>query len=237
MARWLDLIISHKHGDIEVHSSILRPERVDPSEWIVSRAYGLDRRNYGEWANEQYDALIDAHRERLRVRLRILDGDVHLQVAVGRPLAAVRELRLLGVWAAVDFEPAVVRAVLSSSQIVRFDHEVIALPVSDRVAVPKRLRFALRRELPAILEELRERRSDRTIETNVEFWAAVILDFAEVPPHMMPAMFTCARTGGWSAHILEQKRTGRLIRPSAVYVGPPARGADEVEGWREAWAD
>jgi peptide/nickel transport system substrate-binding protein len=59
-ARWLDLIVSHKHGDIEVHSSILRPERVDPSEWLVSRAYGLDRRNYGEWANQQYDALIDA---------------------------------------------------------------------------------------------------------------------------------------------------------------------------------
>jgi hypothetical protein len=59
-ARWLDAIISHKHGDIEVHSSILRPERVDPSEWLVSRAYGLDRRNYGEWVNKDYDALIDS---------------------------------------------------------------------------------------------------------------------------------------------------------------------------------
>jgi peptide/nickel transport system substrate-binding protein len=58
-ARWIDLIVSHKHGDIEMHSAILRPERVDPSEWLVSRAYGLDRRNYGEWANEQYDAAID----------------------------------------------------------------------------------------------------------------------------------------------------------------------------------
>ena len=58
----------------------------------------------------------------------------------------------------------------------------------------------------AALTELRERRPDRPIETNVEFWAAVILDFAEVPPHMMPAMFTCARTAGWSAHIMEQKR-------------------------------
>jgi citrate synthase len=85
----------------------------------------------------------------------------------------------------------------------------------------------------AALTELRERRPDRPIETNVEFWAAVILDFAEVPPHMMPAMFTCARTAGWSAHILEQKRTGRLVRPSADYVGPGPRTPDEVPGWNE----
>src|SRR4029079_5243773 len=52
----------------------------------------------------------------------------------------------------------------------------------------------------AALTELRERRPDRAIETNVEFWAAVILDFAGVPAAMMPAMFTCARTAGWSAH-------------------------------------
>ncbi|WP_433267907.1 citrate synthase 2 [Actinosynnema sp. CS-041913] len=85
----------------------------------------------------------------------------------------------------------------------------------------------------AALAELRERRPDRAIETNVEFWAAVILDFAQVPPHMMPAMFTCARTAGWSAHILEQKRTGRLVRPSASYVGPGPRVPSEVEGWEE----
>ncbi len=85
----------------------------------------------------------------------------------------------------------------------------------------------------AALAELRERRPDRAIETNVEFWAAVILDFAGMPPTMMPAMFTCARTAGWSAHILEQKRLGKLIRPSAVYVGPPPRPADSVPGWSD----
>ena len=85
----------------------------------------------------------------------------------------------------------------------------------------------------AALTELRERRPDRAIETNVEFWAAVILDFAGVPPTMMPAMFTCARTAGWCAHIMEQKRLGKLIRPSAVYVGPAPRPADSVPGWDE----
>ncbi|HET7357079.1 MAG TPA: citrate synthase 2 [Nocardioidaceae bacterium] len=88
----------------------------------------------------------------------------------------------------------------------------------------------------AALKELRERRPDRVLETNVEFWAAIVLDFAEVPPHMFTSMFTCARTGGWSAHILEQKRTGRLIRPSAKYAGPASRAADEVDGWNPAWA-
>ncbi|GAA3993136.1 citrate synthase 2 [Allokutzneria multivorans] len=83
----------------------------------------------------------------------------------------------------------------------------------------------------AALAELRERRPDRAIETNVEFWAAVVLDFAEVPPHMMHAMFTCARTAGWCAHILEQKRTGRLVRPSAEYIGPAPRSPETIEGW------
>ncbi|GAB4009753.1 citrate synthase 2 [Nocardioides ultimimeridianus] len=87
----------------------------------------------------------------------------------------------------------------------------------------------------AALAELRERRPDRVLETNVEFWAAIVLDFAEIPAHMFTSMFTCARTGGWSAHILEQKETGRLIRPSAIYTGPPTRPADSVEGWEPAW--
>ncbi len=83
----------------------------------------------------------------------------------------------------------------------------------------------------AALEELRSRRPDRVLETNVEFWAAVVLDFAQVPPHMFTPMFTCARTAGWSAHILEQKRTGRLIRPSARYVGEGPRKPADVKGW------
>ena len=84
----------------------------------------------------------------------------------------------------------------------------------------------------AALAELRARRPDRVLETNVEFWAAVVLDFAEVPPHMFTPMFTCARTAGWSAHILEQKGTGRLIRPSARYVGEKPRKPSDVAGWK-----
>jgi citrate synthase len=80
----------------------------------------------------------------------------------------------------------------------------------------------------AAIAELRARRPDRILETNVEFWSAVVLDFAEVPAHLFTSMFTCARTAGWSAHILEQKRTGRLIRPSANYIGAAPRPRDAV---------
>jgi citrate synthase len=75
----------------------------------------------------------------------------------------------------------------------------------------------------AALAELRARKPDRVLATNVEFWSAVVLDLAEVPPRLFTSMFTCARVAGWSAHILEQKREGRLIRPTARYVGPAPR--------------
>jgi len=82
----------------------------------------------------------------------------------------------------------------------------------------------------AALAELHARRPDRVLATNVEFWSAVVLDFAQVPLHMFTSMFTCARTAGWAAHIMEQKHANRLIRPSARYVGPKARSVREVPG-------
>jgi len=86
----------------------------------------------------------------------------------------------------------------------------------------------------AALAELHERHPERVLETNVEFWAAIVLDFAQIPAPLFTSMFTAARTAGWSAHILEQKRTGRLIRPSARYIGPGPRKPNEVKGWDES---
>jgi citrate synthase len=83
-------------------------------------------------------------------------------------------------------------------------------------------RFEVAEELERVaLAALAERHPERVLATNVEYWSAVVLDTAAIPPDLAPAMFACSRTGGWSAHILEQKRTGKLIRPSAAYVGHP----------------
>jgi citrate synthase len=80
----------------------------------------------------------------------------------------------------------------------------------------------------AAIAALHEKKPDRPLETNVEFWGAVVLEIAEVPAAVTPALFACARTAGWSAHIAEQKLTGRLIRPSATYVGPSARALADL---------
>ena len=92
-------------------------------------------------------------------------------------------------------------------------------------------RFEVAEQLEeAALAALREKKPDYVIATNVEFYSAVVLDVAEVPPDLTPAMFACARVAGWAAHILEEKRTGRLIRPSAQYVGPAERPLSELGG-------
>ncbi len=78
------------------------------------------------------------------------------------------------------------------------------------------------------LAELQRRHPERVLATNVEYWAAIVLDVARIPAKLTPAMFACARVAGWSAHILEQKRVGRLIRPAARYVGPGARSLSEL---------
>src|SRR4051794_29378627 len=137
---------------------------------------------------------------------------------------------------------AYVRGVLDRGErLMGFGHRVyraedprakVLRATAERLGAPRyEVAAALEK---AALDELHARRPDRVLATNVEFWAAVILDFAQVPASMFTPMFTCARTAGWSAHVLEQKRTGRLIRPSAHYVGHEPRTPQDVTGWDAA---
>jgi citrate synthase len=134
-----------------------------------------------------------------------------------------------------DAESYVKQALDRGERLMGFGHRVyraedprarVLRRTAREIGAP-RLEVAERLE-EAALAELALRRPDRVIATNVEFWSAVVLDFAGVPPELFTPLFSCARVGGWAAHILEQKREGRLIRPTARYVGPGPRPAPPV---------
>ena len=70
-----------------------------------------------------------------------------------------------------------------------------------------------------IRSALRKKNPERPLETNVEFFTAILLDALAIPRQAFTPVFAMARAAGWTAHAREQQRTGRLIRPSSSYVG------------------
>ncbi len=82
----------------------------------------------------------------------------------------------------------------------------------------------------AILAELRRHRPDTVIQTNVEYYAGVVLHLAGLPDEMFTPSFTVSRIVGWGAHLLEQIADNRIIRPSARYVGPDPLGSGHERG-------
>ncbi len=82
-------------------------------------------------------------------------------------------------------------------------------------------RLALARGVEAAAAKiLRERKPDRPLAANVEFYTAVLLDAVGITREQFSATFAVGRIAGWSAHVIEQRRVGKLIRPASTYVGP-----------------
>lgn len=82
-----------------------------------------------------------------------------------------------------------------------------------------RIAFAGKVEAAA-LALLKEKKPLRPLQTNVEFYTALVLDALGFPRDSFTNVFAAGRMAGWTAHVLEQQRTGRLIRPQSRYVGP-----------------
>jgi citrate synthase len=136
-----------------------------------------------------------------------------------------------------DAERWVQETLAAGKRIMGFGHRIYRAE-DPRSRILKRTAKELDSSQVGVAEELemvalaalQERHPERVLATNVEYYSAIVLDVAEIPPPLAPAMFACSRVAGWSAHILEQKRTGRLFRPSARYVGPGERPASAVDG-------
>jgi citrate synthase len=155
--------------------------------------------------------------------LGALSGPLH----GGAPSRALQLLDLGSAGAARDF---VRQQVATGGRIMGFGHPVYRTE-DPRSALLKEYalgfggpRVELAIEIEAVvLETLEELKPGRALRTNVEYYAALVMEAAGVPPEMFTATFAAARVLGWTAHAMEQVRAGKIIRPAARYVGPPPR--------------
>src|SRR5919202_1702349 len=194
--------------------------------WISAAEHGMNASTFTARVVASTGADVAAA---LSAAVGALSGPLH-GGAPARVLKMLDEVEREG-----DAEKWVTAALDRGERLMGFGHRVYRAE-DPRAAVLRRTsreigssRFEVAEALErAALDELRARKPDRVLATNVEFWSAVVLDHAGVPPELFTPLFSCAHTAGWAAHILEQKREGRLIRPTAVYVGPGPRPVDEV---------
>ena len=189
--------------------------------WICTAEHGLNASTFTARVVASTGADCGAA---LSAAVGALSGPLHGGApAYVKPMLA--EVEELG-----DPEQWVEDALASGKRIMGFGHRVYRAE-DPRSRILKRTakelgapQFEIAEELEGVaLAALQRRSPDRVLATNVEYYSAIVLDVAEIPPPLAPAMFACSRVAGWSAHILEQKRTGRLFRPSARYTGPAER--------------
>jgi citrate synthase len=110
----------------------------------------------------------------------------------------------------MGFGHAVYRAPDPRSALLREVAERLGGPLVERA-------IAIEAEILTTLAELKP---DRPLPSNVEFYAGVIMETVGLPRSMFTPTFAVSRTVGWVYHALEQAAVGKLIRPTARYVGP-----------------
>jgi citrate synthase len=144
--------------------------------------------------------------------------------------APSRALQLLDLGSADRAVTYVREQVAAGGRIMGFGHPVYRTE-DPRSALMKEIalgfggpRVELAVEIEAaVLQTLEEVKPGRALRTNVEFYAALVMEAAGIPPQMFTATFAVARVLGWTAHALEQASSAKIIRPASRYVGPPVR--------------
>jgi citrate synthase len=196
--------------------------------WITAAEHGMNASTFAARVIASTGADIAAA---LSGAVGALSGPLH-GGAPARVLSMLDEVERSG-----DAERHVAELLGRGERIMGFGHRVYRAEdpraralrrIAQRLGA-RRLQVATELERAA-LEALAAHKPDRVLATNVEFWSAVVLDHAQVPQSLFTPLFVCARTAGWSAHIAEQHRTGRLIRPSSLYVGPGPRPLSAAAG-------
>lgn len=132
--------------------------------------------------------------------------------------------------AAPDLEPWLEQKLRGGERLMGFGHRVFsgndpraeAMRRSMQAMGPYagRLAFADRLE-KAVGTVVQRVKPGRALPPNVEITAALLLDAVDIPRDAFTPIFAVGRSAGWLAHAMEQQKTGRMIRPTSTYIGPP----------------
>jgi citrate synthase len=214
------------HGDVPDAAD----ERIIDAALILHAEHGMNASTFA--ARVTAGTLADMH-SAVTSAVGTLKGPLHgganeqvmrmlLEIeSPGRAAAYVRE-RLDRGAKIMGFGHRVYRTLDPRASILKTYAEQLGERVGDRrwLEISEIVQQTMREEM--------ERRA-RQVYPNVDFFSASVYFTLGIPLDLFTNLFACARTAGWSAHVIEQLRDNRLIRPDSVYVGPAHRTVAPID--------
>ena len=208
----------------------LRAERPTSAEERALEAYFIVGAEHGFNASTFTARVITSTQSDMASAVAGAIGALKGPLHGGAPSEVVNQLHEMG---SVEGAEAWIRAALARGErLMGFGHRVyraydpraaaLRTVAEGLASVAAWLRQAVAIEEIA-LRLLAEHKPDYPIKTNVEYYAAAVLQGVGLPPALFPATFALARHAGWTAHCLEQAADNVLIRPAVRYVGPAER--------------
>lgn len=127
----------------------------------------------------------------------------------------------------VDYvEPYILKKLQNKERVPGFGHRVYKSAMDPRAVILKDMARRLLHnpdekrlfDISCKIEEVMFR--EKQLYPNVDFYSATVYHILKIPNNALTSIFAASRMAGWTAHVLEQYRNNRLIRPRAEYIGP-----------------